>query len=514
MSIVNIHDAQTPDVHNGHPIDWVGLADPAWINRISYGFAKNHQVMVIGERDGQLMVLHGPTLQLDTITEIERHFRLPVALQPVDKNEFQRLIRRIYDKGQSAATQMVEKLDEEVDFALLAQELPVTMDLLESVDDAPIIRLINALLTQAIREEASDIHLEAFDNRSVVRFRVDGQLRDIIEPQRVLHTALVSRLKVMAKLDIAEKRLPQDGRMSLRVGEHRIDVRVSVLPTQHGERVVLRLLDKQSNRLSSRELGMDETLSKTFSELIHSPHGIFLVTGPTGSGKTTTLYAGLSELDREALNILTVEDPIEYDLDGVGQTQVNARIDLTFAAGFRSILRQDPDVVLIGEVRDVETAEIAVQASLTGHLVLSTLHTNTAIGAITRLINMGVEPFLISSSLIGVMAQRLVRKLCADCKKPAPVWPVDTGRSMGLVARHFEPAGCKACAFTGYRGRTAIYELIVMNEHLKGMIFKGCSEEEMTSHVRQTTPSIHQNGLDLVSRGLTSLSELTRVTVL
>ena len=491
---------------------FVDHADPAWLGQIPYGFSRTHQVMIIAERDGGLWLLHGPGMTLDAVTEIERHFLKPVVLHEIPEDRFLGLLRKMYDKGQSAATQMVEDIGDNVDFAMLAQELPETTDLLESVDDAPIIRLINALLTQAIREEASDIHLEAFEASSIVRFRVDGLLRDILEPQRGLHSALVSRLKVMAKLDIAEKRLPQDGRMSLRVGDRQVDVRVSVLPTQHGERVVLRLLDKQSTRLNIAELGMGPGITKQFRGFTHSPHGIFLVTGPTGSGKTTSLYAGILELDRQSLNILTIEDPIEYDLHGVGQTQVNPKIDLTFASGFRSILRQDPDVVLIGEIRDLETAEIAVQASLTGHLVLSTLHTNTAVGALTRLTNMGIEPFLIASSLLGVLAQRLVRKLCPACAEKRVSNEIDPNAPEGQPAEFFEPRGCPDCAFTGYKGRTGIYELVVMDETLRTMLHEHESEAGMIRHVRTQGQSMYDHGMELVRNGTTSLSELVRVT--
>ncbi|MDH3694774.1 MAG: ATPase, T2SS/T4P/T4SS family, partial [Gammaproteobacteria bacterium] len=380
---------------------------------------------------------------------------------------------------------------------------------------APIVRLINALLTQAIRETASDIHLEAFEQRSVVRFRVDGVLRDVVQPQRALHGALVSRLKVMAKLDIAEKRLPQDGRISLRVGGNPIDVRVSTLPTQHGERIVLRLLDKQGGRLDLAELGMDSAIRDLFDRLIHTPHGIILVTGPTGSGKTTTLYAGLTRLDRRTLNVLTVEDPIEYDLDGVGQTQVHTKINLTFANGLRSILRQDPDVVLVGEIRDLETAEIAVQASLTGHLVLSTLHTNSAIGAITRLVDMGVEPFLISSSLLATLAQRLVRKLCVSCRKPYT--PDASECELLRISTHdnrqvYKPVGCNDCDYTGYRGRTGIYELIVSDEKLRTMIHDGSREDDMIAYARRGSKSLLQNGFEKVLAGETGLEEVLRVT--
>ncbi len=335
------------------------------------------------------------------------------------------------------------------------------------------IRLINALLTQALRDGASDIHFEPFETRSVVRLRIDGTLRDLIEPARALHGAIVSRLKIMAQLDIAEKRLPQDGRITLRVAGKPVDVRVSTIPTGHGERVVLRLLDKQAGRLDLTQLGMDDATLAHMDRLIKEPHGIVLVTGPTGSGKTTTLYAALSRLDTAALNIMTVEDPIEYDLDGISQTQINARIDMSFARALRTILRQDPDVVMIGEIRDLETAQIAVQASLTGHLVFATLHTNDAVSAVTRLVDMGVEPFLLASSLIGVGAQRLVRRLCLECRKPF----VRDGVTF------YSAQGCPACNRSGYRGRTGIYELLTVDDELRRLIHDRASEQALRAHV-------------------------------
>ncbi|MEW6611932.1 MAG: type II secretion system ATPase GspE, partial [Pseudomonadota bacterium] len=408
----------------------------------------------------------------------------------------------------------VDDLGESLDLEQLAQELPEIADLLEAEDDAPIIRLINALLTQALRENASDIHIEAFEDRSVVRFRVDGTLRDIVEPQRALHAAMVSRIKVMASLDIAEKRLPQDGRIALRLAGRPVDVRVSTLPTGHGERVVLRLLDKQAGRLDLEHLGMPTPTLERLDQLIHQPHGILLVTGPTGSGKTTTLYAALSRLDTERLNIMTVEDPIEYDLNGVGQTQVNPRIELTFARALRAILRQDPDVVMIGEIRDLETAQIAVQASLTGHLVLATLHTNDAVGAVTRLEDMGVEPFLLASSLIGVLAQRLVRKLCPVCKE---AYPADA-REQELLGQPlpdgllYRARGCPACGQTGYQGRSGIYELVTVDAGLRRLIHDEAPEQALRDHARETgMVSLREDGMRWVAQGETSLEEVLRV---
>ncbi|MDH3280425.1 MAG: type II secretion system ATPase GspE [Gammaproteobacteria bacterium] len=495
---------------------WAERIDPECVNALSYPFAKRHGVLVASKDQDRHHIVCTAAPKLDIVTELRRKLGGALQFHQTDQPTFERLLRQSYDKGQSEATQMVDDMGGELDLARLAHELPQATDLLEAAGEAPIIRLINALLTQAIREGASDIHLEAFEQRSVVRFRVDGVLRDVVEPQRALHGALVSRLKVMSRLDIAEKRLPQDGRISLRVGDHPVDVRVSTLPTQHGERVVLRLLDKQSARLDIAKLGMDDDIRREFEHLVHAPHGIVLVTGPTGSGKTTTLYAGLIRLDRDRLNILTVEDPIEYDLDGVGQTQVNAKIGLTFAGGLRSILRQDPDVVLVGEIRDLETAQIAVQASLTGHLVLSTLHTNTAIGAMTRLLDMGMESFLISSSLLGILSQRLVRRLCLTCREPYMATERELkllGLEPGASVELHRAVGCNTCDQTGYRGRTGIYELIPVDDVLRTMIHDRKSEDEMLRYVRKTRKGIARSGYERVLRGETSIDDVLRVTL-
>jgi general secretion pathway protein E len=397
---------------------------------------------------------------------------------------------------------VVDAAASEIDLDRLMQDIPAIEDLLESHDDAPVIRMINALFTQAARDGASDIHLEAFETHSVVRYRVDGTLRDIVSPRRALHNALVSRIKIMASLDIAEKRLPQDGRIALRVGGRAIDVRVSTLPTGHGERAVLRLLDKEAGFLELGRLGMANDVLNRLDSLIHRPHGIVLVTGPTGSGKSTTLYAALGRLDATTTNILTVEDPIEYDLPGIGQTQVNPRIDLDFATALRAILRQDPDVIMVGEIRDLETAQIAVQASLTGHLVLATLHTNDAISAVTRLVDMGVEPFLLASTLQGVLAQRLVRKLCPDCRRPN-----DDGTAT------WNSTGCTTCRHTGYRGRTGIHELFVIDDTARDAIHAGAAEQALRqAALRRGMRSLNEDGRRWVAQGLTTEEELARVT--
>jgi general secretion pathway protein E len=409
--------------------------------------------------------------------------------------------------------QMMEGLGEELDLFQVAQQLSEPEDLLESKDDAPIIRLINALLSEAIKENASDIHIEPFESRLVVRFRVDGVMREVLQPRRVLAPLLASRIKVMAKLDIAEKRLPQDGRISLRIAGRAVDVRVSTIPCGHGERVVLRLLDKQAGRLELTQIGMSPNLLKNLAINLTKPHGIILVTGPTGSGKTTSLYAMLNYLNDRKRNIMTVEEPIEYYLDGIGQTQVNTKVDMSFAKGLRAILRQDPDVVMVGEIRDAETAQIAVQASLTGHLVLSTLHTNTAIGAVVRLRDMGIEPFLLSSSLVAVMSQRLLRLLCPHCKRAYPSTPQEM-RAMSLKksVTLYALNGCKECNGIGYRGRTGIYEFIGVDDTLRNMIHDGKSQYELEKYAHQRFEKIQRGGLRLVLKGDTSLEELLRVT--
>ncbi len=482
---------------------------------LPFAFARRHGVLVTGQSDSHVQVLHRPGVTTQALLELQRHFGVPLKLQQVEPQEFDRDLQRAYESQSNQTMEMIEGLDDNLDLASVADSLPEPQDLLDSEDDAPIIRLINALLTQAVKEGASDIHIEPFENRLVVRFRVDGVLREVLQPQRVLAPLLASRIKVMARLDIAEKRLPQDGRISLRIAGRAVDVRVSTLPSGHGERVVLRLLDKQAGRLDLDQIGMSEHTLRTMEHIISRPHGIVLVTGPTGSGKTTTLYSVLTRLNDHSRNIMTVEDPIEYYLDGVGQTQVNTKVDMTFARGLRSILRQDPDVVMVGEIRDLETVQIAVQASLTGHLVFSTLHTNTAIGAITRLRDMGVEPFLLASSLIGVMAQRLVRLLCDDCKE-AYTPNAKELEAFGLPLENpptfYAPVGCPKCNHLGFRGRAGIYELIEVDDPLRQMVHDGSGELALEQHVRRSTPSIRQDGLRRILNGDTSVDEVLRVT--
>ncbi|WP_282571420.1 type II secretion system ATPase GspE [Methylonatrum kenyense] len=486
------------------------------VRRPSFAFARRHGLIVCGLQEGSIEVCFRPGVSRQSLSELRRLLGRPMRLKRVDNAEFERLLQRSYERGTGEAAQMVEDIGEDMDLSSIADSLPEPEDLLESEDDAPIIRLINAMLTEAIKENASDIHIEPFENRLLVRFRVDGVLRQVLEPPRVMAPLLISRVKVMARLDIAEKRLPQDGRIGLRIAGRAVDVRVSTLPSGHGERVVMRLLDKQAGRLDLSHLGMPEKLSEQINALIHKPHGILLVTGPTGSGKTTTLYGALTRLNDASRSILTVEDPIEYYLEGIGQTQVNSKVDMTFARGLRAILRQDPDVVMVGEIRDLETAEIAVQASLTGHLVLSTLHTNTAVGAVSRLRDMGVEPFLMASSLVGMMSQRLVRMLCTHCRVPYTA----NERDCEVLGVHpaqpptlFHAGSCAHCNHSGYRGRGGIFELVVVDDRLRTMIHDGVAEQEIERHARMQTPSLRQDGVRRVLAGETTLEEVLRVTV-
>lgn len=483
--------------------------------RLPFGFAKRFGVMIRQNDGGSAEFLIKPDTDLNALMEARRAIGKSLPFQVIPADAFDLELEQAYQRNASETQQLMEDIGNEVDLFSIAEELPGTEDLLESEDDAPIIKLINATLSEAIKEGASDIHIETFEKQLVIRFRVDGVLREVLSPNRKLASLLVSRIKVMAQLDIAEKRIPQDGRISLRIAGRAIDVRVSTMPSSYGERVVMRLLDKNNARLNLSDLGMAAANEKHFAGLLRKPHGIILVTGPTGSGKSTTLYAGLTDINTKDRNILTVEDPVEYELQGIGQTQVNTKVDMTFARGLRAILRQDPDVVMIGEIRDLETAEIAVQASLTGHLVISTLHTNTAAGAITRMEDMGIEPFLLSSSLLAVLAQRLVRTLCNDCKveyfpdateKEMLGWDADDSRFI------YHPKGCEKCNHSGYRGRVGIHELLIVDEQVREQIHNGQGEQAIEKYVRQNIPSIRDDGFAKVVAGITTLEEVLRVT--
>ncbi|RVT53394.1 type II secretion system ATPase GspE [Rubrivivax albus] len=465
---------------------------------LPYTFAKTNVLLL--EDDGRELVLHAcERTPLSALAEVGRRFGV-ARHEHLPEADLAQRIAAVYAGGESSAAAVIGEVESGVDLSRMMQDLPAVEDLLEAADDAPIIRMLNALLTQAAKDGASDIHIEPYERSSAVRFRVDGTLREVVQPNKALHAALISRLKIMAELDIAEKRLPQDGRISLRIGGRAIDVRVSTLPSAHGERAVLRLLDKTESKFTLEGLGMSGDVLEAFGRLIHQPHGILLVTGPTGSGKTTTLYASLGRVDTSTTNVLTVEDPIEYELPGIGQTQVNPKIELTFAKALRAILRQDPDVIMIGEIRDHETAQIAVQASLTGHLVLATLHTNDAPSAVTRLVDMGIEPFLLSSSLLGVLAQRLVRKLCPECK------------TLGGDGR-WHPVGCPACAMSGYKGRTGVYELMTVDATIQSLIHEQAPEAQVLAAARAAgLRAMREDGQRLIADGTTSAEEVLRVT--
>nr|WP_085760525.1 type II secretion system ATPase GspE [Oceanicoccus sagamiensis] len=485
------------------------------IQQLPFTFAQAHGVLLQYEND-KPHILYRSGLKVATLLELRRALGEPFTHAELADQVFQTRLTRAYQKDNNEAVQVAEDMGADIDLTRLADEIPDTADLMDADDDAPVIRLINAVLSQAVREQASDIHIETFEDRLTVRFRIDGILTEVLSPKRMLAPLLVSRLKVMAKLDIAEKRVPQDGRISIRLAGHAVDIRVSTIPSAHGERVVLRLLDKQAGQLHLDQLNMNEQAHEGYTKALHTPHGIILVTGPTGSGKTTTLYAGLTHINQSSRNILTIEDPVEYLLPGIGQTQVNSKVDMTFARGLRAILRQDPDVVMVGEIRDTETAEIAVQASLTGHLVLSTLHTNTAVGAITRLQDMGVEPFLLSSSIIGVLAQRLVRVLCEHCKEGHPA---SEGELAVLGISNpteditiYRATGCDHCNQGGYKGRTGIYEMIEIDDELRTMIHEGAGEQEMLTEARKRAGGILDDGRRRILAGETTIEEVLRVT--
>ena len=485
---------------------------------VPYRFARSNGVLVLDLTAEGASVLLSASGDAFALAELRREFGVPLAVCTVSDEEFEARLAQAYERAHMDGGLEIN-VAQDADLARLAQELPRALDLLDASDDAPIVRLINALLVRALREHASDVHVEPAESHSLTRFRVDGTLRDVLTIHRTLHAALISRIKVMANLDIAEKRLPQDGRISVRLAGRPIDVRVSTLPTGHGERAVLRLLDKQSGRLDLNRLGMSDHTLGAIAALVRAPQGIVLVTGPTGSGKTTTLYAALDRVDTARHNVMTVEDPIEYDLDGISQTQVNARIGMSFARALRSILRQDPDVIMIGEIRDQETAQVAIQASLTGHLVLATLHTNDACSSVTRLLDMGVEPYLLASSLLGVAAQRLVRLACPECAERVPVVPAqlelsgvqpELARSIDTLVR---VRGCSSCNGSGYRGRSGIYEVLVMNDMLRALIHARSSEADLRMAARRDGMSgLREDAMRWVSSGATTFEEVLRAT--
>ncbi|MBB5320490.1 type II secretion system ATPase GspE [Marinobacter oulmenensis] len=487
----------------------------ALMHRLPYNFARRNGVLLTRDANEDTVILFRANAQRAALAEANRVSGGHARFSLVPDGQFDDALQEAYQTDSAETMQMVEGIGNEMDLLSLAESVPESEDLLEQQDDAPIIRLINAILTEAVRSNASDVHIETYERRLVVRFRIDGVLQEVVQPKRALAPMLVSRIKVMARLDIAEKRVPQDGRIALKVAGREVDIRVSTMPSSNGERVVLRLLDKQAGAIRLDSMGMAVGDLSSLRRLIRRPYGIVLVTGPTGSGKSTTLYASLQEINDRSRNILTVEDPIEYNLPGIGQTQVNTKVHMTFARGLRAILRQDPDVVMIGEIRDLETAEIAVQASLTGHLVFSTLHTNSAVGAITRLLDMGIEPFLISSSLVGIVAQRLVRKLCMECREPYFPDPEQCDfmqQDPDNPPSIFRARGCDYCNQLGYRGRMGIFEVVEVTEPISALIHKRKGELDLEREARKRSPSIHADGVQKILDGKTTVEEVLRVT--
>ena len=480
------------------------------LDLLPYEFARVNRVL-LSSADGDLLL--GPDAPDWAIAEVSRTTSGDLKIRNVADEDFDAMLSKLYSGRQNSSETVMANIQDFVDLESAAAEIEEAGDLLDAENDAPIVRLLNAIIAESLKENASDIHIEPYEKEALVRFRLDGVLRTVLTPSIQIAPLLISRIKVMSKLDIAERRLPQDGRMAVRLGGRSIDLRVSTMPSSHGERVVMRLLDNDAGKQQTSDLGMPQKTNAQLLDLISRPHGIILVTGPTGSGKTTTLYAALQQMDRQQRNIMTVEDPVEYDLPGISQTQINLRAGMTFARGLRAILRQDPDVILIGEIRDGETAEIATQASLTGHLVLSTLHTNTAAGAITRLQDLGVDSFLLASTVRGIASQRLVRKLCPKCREK--VQPNDFNRNLLALpegAEIYQSCGCTECNNTGFSGRQALFELVSIDAELQTLIHENAGELKLEALIRRTVPSIRDAGFDLVREGVTTIEEVLRVT--
>lgn len=490
------------------------------ITSVPINFAKHHKLVPL-ERldDGRVRVACADPLAIGALDDLSILLDGPLLLELAPADAIIEAINQAYDRGTAHAAAAMEEMADEADLDTFAQDFEEAVDLLDAEDEAPIIRLVNSLISQAIKEHASDIHIEPMERELVVRFRIDGILHEKIRPPKKLQASILSRIKVQAGLNIAEKRLPQDGRIRIKIAGKDVDIRVATAPTSYGERITMRLLDRSSVLLDLDDLGFSPDNHREMSQLVRKSHGIILVTGPTGSGKTTTLYACLSSINRPDLNILTIEDPVEYQLPGISQTQVNPKIDLTFASGLRSFLRHDPDVIMVGEIRDLETAEIAIQAALTGHLVLSTIHTNDAPGAITRLVDMGVEPFLVASSISGILAQRLVRTLCNECKEQYSASEEEI-RELGLSPEMVGPnpqfcraVGCNQCLGTGYHGRTGIYELITPTDEVRQLILQNVDSNSIKRTARtQGMRTLREDGARKVLVGLTSSAEVLRVT--
>jgi general secretion pathway protein E len=493
----------------------VNHIDPEWVKDVPITYARQYEVLPIAVDEFAITVVISDPFNLQCLDDLRVIFQKEIKPVLCESKFVLDSINRVYERvRQNIMQEISEDAEEEFQY-----DLDEPVDLLESSeDDAPVIRFVNNLLFRAVKDKASDIHIEPYEKDMVVRLRIDGVLYDVARPPKGLHAGISSRIKLMGELDIAEKRLPQDGRIRIKIAGKDIDIRLSVIPTQHGERLVLRILDKSSVRLDLVDLGFEEETIKLVNQLIHKKHGIILVTGPTGSGKTTTLYASLTRINSIERNIITVEDPIEYDLKGVGQIQVNPKIGLTFASGLRAILRQDPDVIMVGEIRDRETAEIAIQASLTGHLVFATIHTNDAPGAVTRLVDMGVEPFLVASSLLAVLAQRLIRKICKNCKESYTPTDIELD-NLGLDPNIFggqqiaRARGCNVCGGTGYKGRMVVHEIMLLDDELRAKIMEKCDSTMIKKAAQEHgMVNLRQCGIQKVLEGATTAVELVGVT--
>ena len=477
---------------------------------LPYRFAKEKGVIFDRIENEIVYIKSNNSSSLSTFSELRNFYQLPVSVISVKNELFEKELAKHYSDNAASSADLMDDMDDTYDLSALVANIPKTADLLDSENDAPVIKLINAFIAEAIKSRASDIHIEPYEEYLSIRFRVDGILKEVLKPNSKLTSMLNARIKVMSNLDIAEKRVPQDGRMSLRLGEKWVDIRVSTLPSSYGERIVLRILDKADSYLSLEQIGMKDELLQEFKNTLTIPNGIILVTGPTGSGKTTSLYASLNLLNDSSRNIITVEDPVEYAIEGVSQTQVNTKVGMTFAKGLRAILRQDPDIIMVGEIRDLETAEIAIQASLTGHLVLSSVHTNNASSAITRMKDMGIESYLLASTVKGILAQRLVRKLCVKCKEEYKSETEIHGIPLGSLL--YRPLGCSNCNETGYSGRIGVFEFLSINDELKEAINNNSSEENISNIAFKHQDNLMQSGVDLAIKGFTSVEELMRVT--
>jgi general secretion pathway protein E len=487
-------------------------------SRIPINFAKQYTLLALREQNGTALVAIADPLDFYALDDVRMLLGMDVEAAVARSSTILDAINLVYQRDTGGTDEAMSGLEDREDLDLLASELEEPQDLLDTADEAPIIRLINSLLYQAVKDRASDVHIEPFEKDLVVRYRIDGILYEILRPPKRLQSSIASRVKIMARLNIAEKRLPQDGRIRIKIAGRDIDIRLSTIPTTFGERIVMRLLDRSTVLLELSDIGLMPDQLEVTSKLIRLSHGIILVTGPTGSGKTTTLYAALQTINTPDKNIITVEDPVEYQIEGIGQIQVNPKIDLTFAIALRSILRQDPDVILVGETRDLVTAEIAIQASLTGHLVFSTLHTNDSAGALTRLVDMGIEPFLVASSLVGIYAQRLIRLLCRHCAQPSALTEPEI-KQLGVppaLAREGtvrRAQGCERCMDTGYTGRTAIYELLLLDDEIRNLILKNVDSNTIKQNaLKKGMNTLRMDGARRVLAGVTTIEEVLRVT--